>query len=257
MIGKQQTAWIIGGSSGLGFASAKALGESGSRLIVSARPGDRLDRAVEQLQTVTNVTPLPLDLTDHDAVAAAISAVGAEVDVVVLSGGGPPPSRAAELTVDQLDDAYRLMLRPAALVIAGMGLAMAAQGGGVICIVTSSGVRDPIPGLATSNMMRAAITSMAKTAATELSSSGVRIVCVAPGRIDTERVGALDLAAANRSGRSADDVRSSSEASIPAGRYGEPHEFGQVVRFVCSPEASYLTGTTISVDGGKATGLLS
>jgi 3-oxoacyl-[acyl-carrier protein] reductase len=96
-----------------------------------------------------------------------------------------------------------------------------------------------------------------QSAAHELAPDGVRVLCVAPGRIATDRIVELDQAAAQRSGATPDEVRARSEASIPMRRYGRPEEFGAVVGFLCSPEASYVTGTTVLVDGGTVSGLLS
>lgn len=133
---------------------------------------------------------------------------------------------------------------------------MKSAGRGVVVILTSSSVREPISNLAASNAMRAAVTALAKTAAGELAPYGVRVLCVAPGRIDTGRVRQLDAAAAERQSRPVDEVTAASRSAIPMGRYGEPDEFGRVVSFLCSDEAIYMTGSTVSVDGGKSPGLL-
>jgi 3-oxoacyl-[acyl-carrier protein] reductase len=104
--------------------------------------------------------------------------------------------------------------------------------------------------------MRAAVTSLAKTAAAELAPDGVRVLCIAPGRIATDRVAELDSLAAERQGKTVAEVESGSRSGIPMGRYGDPAEFGKVVAFLCSPDASYMTGTTVRVDGGKVSDLL-
>jgi 3-oxoacyl-[acyl-carrier protein] reductase len=256
-----RTAWVVGASSGLGEASAQALAEQGWTLRLSARPGPRLDEALARLAlTGPSATALPLDLSDEPAVAAALAALRDRdelPDAVVLSGGGPPPSRASDAPIEAWDEAYRLLLRPVAQVIRELGPAMAERGSGVIVVVTSSGVKEPIPGLATSNAMRAAVTSLVKTAADELAPAGVRLVCVAPGRIATERIATLDAAAAARQGSTVEEAAARSRSSIPIGRYGRPEEFGKVVAFLCSDHASYVTGITVSVDGGKNRGVLS
>lgn len=113
-----------------------------------------------------------------------------------------------------------------------------------------------MPELVTSNIFRAGVTALAKAAATELGPRGVRVLCFAPGRIATERVAALDAARARASGREVPQVIAESTASIPLRRYGLPEEFARVVAFYCSPAASYATGVTVAVDGGKSKGLV-
>lgn len=252
-------AWAIGASDGLGRASAERLLDDGWGVVVSARPGERLDRARRELASHGEVRSVPIDLATAD-----LSTVARQVDddcgglaAAILSGGGPPPSAALDLTNATLDAAYALLLRPAAQLVAGLGPLMAQRGAGTLILLTSSGVGEPIPGLAPSNIMRAGVTSLMKTASRELAPHGVRILCVAPGRIQTSRVDSLDAAAAERRGVSVAQVRAASQDTIPMGRYGEPREFGAAVAWLCSPDASYISGTTINVDGGKAVGLLS
>lgn len=249
-----RTGWVLGGSSGLGAASARCLVREGARLWLSSRPGPNLEGTAKELDAV----PLPLDLLEEGAVERAYRTAFADTppDFIVMSSGGPPPGPALTLSSDSLDLAYRALLRPVRELLVVAGGAMKSAGRGAIVILTSSGVREPIPNLAASNAMRAAVTSLAKTAAGELAPHGVRVVCVAPGRIDTQRVRQLDAAAAERQSRPVDEVTAASRSSIPMRRYGEPDEFGQVVSFLCSDEAVYMTGTTVSVDGGKSPNLL-
>jgi 3-oxoacyl-[acyl-carrier protein] reductase len=240
---------------------AERLLSQGFAVTASARPGERLDAAVAELSALGDVEPLPLDLTVPLAVTDALATLkdrhGDVPDVVIVNGGGPPPGPVAKLGVEGLDGAYASMLRPAYEVLAGVDVPMRERGSGVVVFLTSSGVLEPIPNLVASNAMRAAVTALAKTAAAELAADGVRVLCVAPGRIATDRVGELDAAAAKRQNTTVDDVSAKSRASIPARRYGTPEEFSAVVGFLCSEDASYVTGTTVLVDGGKIGGLLS
>lgn len=253
-------AWVIGGSRGLGRGAADALAAQGSDLILSARPGARLDAAVADLRRrhpSSSVEALPLDLADAATVDAALEAALTDVpDAIVVSSGGPPPGAVTTTGLDALDDAYASLLRPTAQIVTAAGRAMTGRGSGVIVIITSSGVREPIPMLAASSIMRAGVTALMKCAATDFAPSGVRVLAVAPGRIATERVAELDAATAERRRVHPERARSDSEATIPLGRYGTTAEFGAVVAFACSPAAAYVTGTTIAVDGGKGTGLL-
>lgn len=117
--------------------------------------------------------------------------------------------------------------------------------------MTSSSTKELLPNLFLSNVLRLGVLGLTKSIAREVAADGVRAVCVAPGRIATDRVAAIDAAAAGRTGRSVEEVRGSSKADIPLGRYGDPSEFGDAVAFLASPRASYITGTTVVVDGGK------
>lgn len=259
--GAPRRAWVMGASRGLGRAVAERLLAQGLSVTISARPGERLDAAEAALSSLGPVDVLPVDLSEPLAVTHGLEELasrhGQVPDVVIFNGGGPPPGPVAKLGVEGLDGAYASMLRPAYELLAGVDAPMRERGSGVVVFLTSSGVLEPIPNLVASNAMRAGVTALAKTAAAELAGDGVRVLCVAPGRIATDRVGELDAAAAKRQNTTVDDVSARSRASIPAGRYGTPEEFSAVVGFLCSEDASYVTGTTVLVDGGKIGGLLS
>ena len=196
---------------------------------------------------------MQVDLTAADGpdtlVEAATAAFG-PVDVLVLNGPGPRPGTAAGLTVPDLEAALDPLLR-AQLRLVSLALpGMRERGWGRVLAIGSSGVVVPLPGLAASNVGRAALAAHLKTLAAEVAADGVTVNLLLPGRVATDRVAQLDQAAADRTGRTLEEVQAESRGRIPAGRYGEPAEFGAVGAFLCSAAASYVTGVAVRCDGG-------
>ena len=248
-------AWVVGGSSGLGKAVAASLVAEGSAVAISARDGVRLERAAMELRARARapIFTFPLDITDREAIQETGRRVTASLgglDILVANGGGPPPG-----TFDDVEDAMFVgafnLLLGSAFRLAKVALPHIKDSKGTIVFVTSSGTKEVLPHLILSNTMRAGVVGMAKTLSKEAGPDGVRVFCVAPGRIATDRVAQLDAAAATRQGIDVAQVRASSTKQIPMGRYGDPREFGDVVAFLVSTRASYITGTTVVIDGGK------
>ncbi|EMY34167.1 short-chain dehydrogenase/reductase SDR [Arthrobacter crystallopoietes BAB-32] len=247
---KGKNVLVPGSSSGIGLAIAQALAEEGANVVLAARREDVVQAEAAKLPSAIGVG---LDLTDDQAPAALVEAAEkafGPIDVLVLNGGGPPPGGAAEVTDEQvLAATHQLLLqhiRLTNLVLPGMR----ERGWGRIVAVGSSGVQQPLANLALSNIGRAGLAGYLKTLAAEVAADGVTVNMVLPGRIDTDRVASLDAAAAKRTGRTPEEARRSSEAGIPAGRYGKPEEFAAVVAFLAGVPAAYVTGEQIRVDGG-------
>ncbi|MCY7288024.1 MAG: SDR family oxidoreductase [Cryobacterium sp.] len=245
-----KTALVPGSSSGIGLAIARSLAAEGVNVVLAGRRGDLVRAEAARLPGALG---LEIDLAHgsapDDLVAAAIARLGA-IDILVLNGGGPPPGAAATIGHDELLTAMHLLLlqqvRLTQLVLDGMRQ----RRWGRIIAVGSSGIQQPLPALALSNIGRAGLAGYLKTLATEMAADGVTVNMVLPGRIDTNRVGTLDHAAATRSGSSVAEARAASEATIPARRYGQPEEFAAVVTFLAGECASYVTGEQIRCDGG-------
>lgn len=253
-----RTALIGGATSGLGLASAHALAARGMRLLLWSRDEDRLAGAAAELRAAhgVEVSVVAADAAAPDAAAtvAAQALASGGVDVVVLNAGGPPPVGAEATDPDAWRTSFQLLaLTPielATLLLPGMRQ----RGFGRLIAVLSSGIREPIDALAYSNACRSALRAWMKTVSRAVAADGVTVNGVLPGRIATPRVAALDAATARRTGTPVEQVRSRSEASIPAGRYGRPEEFAAAVDFLAGEQAGYVTGTTITVDGGSMHG---
>ena len=211
-----------------------------------ARRRDELERESNRLGAlavrgdVTNAADL------ERLVERTVQAFGG-IDVLVWNSGGPPPGPATEITDERLEAAFYLLLRPAVrLVRLCLPHLRASEAGRILCI-TSSAVKEPVPHLALSNTIRPGVTGWAKSLARELGPQGITVNCVAPGRIDTPRMKEVY----GEDGPSAEEL-----AQIPLGRMGTPREFGDVVCFLASERAAYVTGVTLLVDGGISRGLL-
>jgi 3-oxoacyl-[acyl-carrier protein] reductase len=241
---------VCASTGGLGEAIARALGAEGANVVVSGRRGDRAKEIAAELPSAVGVE---VDLTSEsgaaDLVAAARDSFG-KVDVLVLNGPGPKPGPAASVDDAALDTAVDTLLRPH-LRLLGLTLpGMRARGWGRVLAVGSSGVAAPLPNLALSNLGRSALAGYLKTLAAEVAADGVTVNLLLPGRIATDRVASLDRAAATATGTSVADVVTRSRVTIPAGRYGDPAEFGAAAAFLCGAPASYVTGTALRIDGG-------
>ncbi|WP_433041495.1 SDR family oxidoreductase [Dactylosporangium sp. CS-033363] len=247
---QDRVAIVCGSTGGLGLAAARRLAAEGAHVVVSGRRKDHLDAIVAELPSAIGI---PIDYAEEHAAevlySSTVEAFG-RADIVVLNGPGPAPVQARDIAGPGLQAALRTLVEfPIALAnLAAPG--MVARGWGRIVLIGSSGVVTPIPRLATSNVARAAAAAYIKTLAGELSGAGVTANVVVPGRVATDRVAALDEAQAGREQVDVEQVRAASRARIPAGRYGLPEEMADLIAFVCSGRASYVSGSVLRCDGG-------
>jgi len=241
-----RTAIVCGASSGLGLASAEALAEEGANVAMFARRREQLEQDANRIGAlavrgdVTNAADL------ERVVTKTLEAFGG-IDIVVWNSGGPPATTASGITDEQLESAFELLLQPAVRLVRLALPHLRKSEAGRIVLITSATVKEPTPHLALSNALRPGLTGWAKTLARELGADNITVNCVAPGRIDTPRMTEL---------YGTDGPPQEELAQIPLGRMGSPREFGDVVCFIASDKASYVTGTTVLVDGGISRGLL-
>jgi len=240
-----RTAIVCGASAGIGLAIAEALAEEGANVVMFARGREQLEREAARIGGLAVAGDVASAEDCERLVAAAVDAHGG-VDVLVNNSGGPPRTPALGLTPEQVEDAVQLLLL-SAVRLTGLCLPYLERSEcGRVVNVTSSSVREPIENLALSNAVRPGVIGWAKTLARELGPKGITVNSIAPGRIDTERVREV-----YPDGPTEDDLR-----AIPLRRLGSTREIGDVVAFLCSERAAYVTGTVVPVDGGLTRGLL-
>ncbi len=239
----QRTALVMGASRGIGRAIAAALAAEGASVAIASRSKERLEVAAK------TISPAPLclvaDTSDLERLAALPAEVEAElgpIDVLVANTGGPPFGGALDHGLEEWEAAYRsLVLAPRVLAEAVLP-GMRERGWGRIVNVGSTSTREPLPGLNLSNAHRMAAVGFLETLAREVAADGVTVNTIATGRFATDR-----LADASGSLAGAEEA---ARSEVPAARLGRPEEYGDLVAFLCSDRAAYVTGTVIPIDGG-------
>jgi len=237
-----RVALVMGSSRGIGRAIAASLAHEGARVTIASRSGERLEEAAAEID---GAKPFVADSEDLEGLAKLPGEVEAElgpVEILVLNTGGPPFGGALEHGTEEWEAAYRsLVLAPRVLAEAVLP-GMRERRWGRIVNVGSSSTREPIPFLNLSNAHRMAAVGFLKTLASEVAGDGITINTVATGRFATERLA--------DAGGSLEGAEEAAKREVPAARLGEPEEYGDLVAFLCSERAAYLTGTVIPLDGG-------
>jgi 3-oxoacyl-[acyl-carrier protein] reductase len=240
---EERVALVIGASRGLGRAIAAALAREGARVAIASRSRERIDEAAASIDG--EVSAFVADTSDLDRMAelpGEVEAAVGPIDILVANTGGPPLGGALDHELEEWERAYRsLVLAPRVLADAILP-GMRERGWGRIVDVGSSATREPIPGLNLSNSHRMAAVGFLKTLSREVAADGITVNNVATGRFATQRL-------ADNAG-SMEAAEAAARNEVPAERLGRPEEYGDLVAFLCSERAAYITGTVIPIDGG-------
>lgn len=248
-------AFVAAASKGLGRAVAEELAAEGASLILCARNAETLNAVGEQISKNSGafVFPVVADVSKIEDVEKAVRA-GIEkfgrIDILVTNAGGPPAGRFEDLSREMWEAATRLTFNSVLELTRAVLPGMKERQWGRILNITSITVKQPVDNLMLSNGLRAAVTGFARTLANEVATDGITVNNILPGYTRTERMEELARAASEREGISEAEASRKWEAEIPMKRLGQPREFAALAAFLVSERASYITGTSIPVDGG-------
>ncbi len=249
-----KNALVIASSKGLGKAIAGQLAEEGCSVMMTSRDAGQLELSCREIQLRARgkVDCHPCDITNPEQIAALVQATRERlgtIDILINNAGGPPGGGFDQLEDGAWQGAFELNLLSYVRIIRAV-LPDLKMSGGRIINVTSSSIKQPIPGLLLSNVFRMGLLGLGKSLAEELAPYNILVNTVAPGRVATDRTAYLDRLKADKRGIPVEQVNEEARQAIPLKRYGDPVEFAKVVTFLASGAASYVTGSAIMVDGG-------
>lgn len=252
---KNKTALVLASSKGLGYGVALALSREGSNVVICGRDEERLQSALQQIQSRTSnpVSGCPCDvsqLSDLDTLFTHCESTFGLPDILVYNNGGPPSGDPASFGPEAFNDAFHRGFHSAVYSIRKALPHMQQVGWGRILCMTSISVKQPLDDLILSNTTRTALTSYIKTMSRQVAKDGITINSILPGLHDTDRLRSLAKSIAEQNQISEEQGLQKIASDIPVGRLGTTEEFGAVAAFLCSVQASYITGQAVVHDGG-------
>ena len=256
-----KVAIVAASSKGMGKATAMALAAEGARVTMCARGVDVLAKAAQDVQEThqADVLAVRADVTRHEDIKRVVQeTVGrwGTVNILVNNAGGPLPGTFVDVDDGAWQSAFELNLLSTIRFIREVVPHMREAGGGAIINIQSVSVKEPIDNLILSNSIRSGVAGLAKSLSRELARDRIRVNTVLPGAIQTERLRQVIAGQAQRQGKSIEEVRRTWEEEIPLGRLGEPEEIADMIVFLASERASYVSGVTVQVDGGKVRSMI-
>lgn len=247
---------VMASSEGIGKATALQFAKKGANVFLSSRNETALKEAVSEIKALSennNVYYRVCDVTDGDAIKQFIKYViqaSGNIDVLVNNAGGPPAGTFDHFSDEDWQHAFELNLLSFIRTIREVLPSMRENGSGKIVNIASSSIKETIDNLILSNTFRAGVVGLAKSLSRELAADNILINTIGPGRIETNRMKSLSESRAEKQGVPYEQLRQQSESEVPMGRYGLPKEFANLVVFLCSGANTYVTGQSLTVDGG-------
>ncbi|ABL88261.1 short-chain dehydrogenase/reductase SDR [Pyrobaculum islandicum DSM 4184] len=256
MLLKGKVSIVTAASRGIGRGVASVLAREGSDLVIAARDSEKLKNVANELSSKYGVTVIPVsaDLTNRGDVKRVVEETiknFGKVDVLVYNTGPPKPGTFLELTEEDWDYGVKLLLMSAVWITRDVLPHMIERRQGRLIYITSSTLKQPIPTLTLSNVIRISLAGLVKTLAYQLGRYNILVNGIMQGYVDTDRVREVAAARAQREGRTVDEVLEEMGREIPLGRLAKPEEIGELVAFLASEKASYITGSLILIDGGR------
>ncbi|WP_258084117.1 SDR family oxidoreductase [Thermococcus thermotolerans] len=248
-------AFTTASSKGIGFGVARVLAKAGADVILLSRSEENLKKAMKKIRTESDVEVhyIAADLTKREDLERTVKELRdiGEPDIFFFSTGGPKPGYFMEMTMEDWEKAVELLLYPAVYLTRALVPAMERKGFGRIIYSTSVAIREPIPNIALSNVVRISMAGLVRTLAKELGPKGITVNGIMPGIIRTDRMIQLAKDRAEREGKSVEEALQDYAKPIPLGRLGEPEEIGYLVAFLASELGNYINGAMIPIDGGR------
>ena len=258
---KDKIAVVQASSKGLGFGIAHALSAEGAKVVICARTVSELNDAAAQIHESTGnpVLPVQCDVSKHQQLQTLFRQCRKEFgnpDILVCNAGGPPHGHFSDFSKDDWNQAFQTNFHSAVSSVNQVVEAMKANGWGRLIFITSMAVKQPINSLVLSNAARSALTAYAKTIANDLAPYGITVNCLLPGPHRTSRLEQLVNGIMEDDSCSMEEAWEKLGTHTPLGRLGMPEELGALAAFICSTQASFITGQSIVHDGGTIKGLL-
>ncbi|MGF1585325.1 MAG: SDR family oxidoreductase [Bacteroidales bacterium] len=250
---KDRNILITGASKGIGLACAKILAGERANIIISSRSEENLSQALREIDSRAEINIFPADVSnsgDLDALSEFVKSRFGHIDGLIINTGGPPMGSALSHPDEDWRAAFDSLLMPAVRMTRHFVPQMQERGFGRIVCISSTGVKQPIPGLVLSNSLRQAVTAFLKTLSNEVAGTNVFINSLLPGSTNTGRLASLHKTLSEKTGKSIEDIIAKRKESIPAGRFAEPENLAVLAAFLLSERNAYITGQCIAVDGG-------
>jgi len=253
---KNKVMMVAASSSGLGYAVARNLAAEGAKISMASRSVKHIEQAASEIsnESETDVLASVMDMTDPFTIESWVKNTlerFGRIDGLLINAGGPPPGRFDDLDDSKWNAGFELTLMGTVRLIRQVLPQMRKQKSGSILTITSVSIKEPIENLLLSNVMRSGVNSLIKSLSSGLGPEGIRINNLVPGLFGTERLRDLDLINSREWRMTLEEVQKINHDNIPLGRYGDPDEFGKAATYLLSDAASYVTGETFIIDGGK------